>query len=79
MKRKKENVLKSSNKKVLKAGKHFVYNTNMTGEQDYVLIDSGFSGFAVIGSNTLYRNKENLGKVKRLNPSRSSYTFEAFN
>ena len=53
-------------------------NDTMKGMKNAILVDSGFSGFAVIGDQTLKDNAQFFDKVKYLNsPSKSTYTFGA--
>ena len=65
-----------------KAVKEHVFMTNFTLEDnDYILVDSGFSGFAVVGQATLDRhlasNSINKNSVKYGSKTKSVYTFGA--
>ena len=65
-----------------KAEKEYVFATNFTLEDnDYILVDSGFSGFAVVGKDTLDRhlasNSIDKSSVKFGSKTKSLYTFGA--
>ena len=48
-------------RKESRAGKKYVFKTNHTlsnDKREYMLLDSGFSGYAVVGSNTLTKHKD---------------------
>ena len=67
---------------VRKAMKEYVFTTNFTLEDnDYILVDSGFSGFAVVGEDTLNRHLASRyidkDSIKFCSKTKSTYTFGA--
>ena len=61
-------------------GRHYIMQTNHTlgKHENYILMDSGFSGYAVVGSETLKANENCFQNVTYLNrPSKNTYTFGA--
>ena len=68
-------------RKESRAGKKYVFKTNHTlsnDKREYMLLDSGFSGYAVVGSNTLTKHKDKFFIAKVVGTStKSSYTFGA--